>query len=64
MFASMNVAPAYSLHGLALAALCALGAPTSAHAQAFSACPASVKAEVAKAIQGAALTDYQVRLDQ
>ena len=40
MFASINVARAYraySLHGLALTALCALGAPLPAHAQAFSA---------------------------
>ena len=62
MFASINVARAYSLHGLALTALCALGAPLSAHAQAVSACPASVKAEVAKAIQGAALLSQAEQL--
>ena len=62
MFASINVARAYSLHGLALTNLCALGAPLSAHAQAVSACPASVKAEVAKAIQGAALLSQAEQL--
>ncbi len=62
MFASINASRAYGLHGLALTALCALGAPLSAHAQAFSACPASVKAEVAKAIQGVALLSQAEQL--
>lgn len=66
MFASINVSRAYSLHGLALtlalAALCALGAPLPAHAQAVSACPASVKAEVVKAIQGVALLSQAEQL--